>query len=123
MNAIYLIIGGSTGTLARYYAGIAITNASGGRALATFAVNIAGSFLIGAFLAWGQERDAWSNAAVLLIAVGFLGGFTTFSTLAWQTLQLAEDGNGAGALLNMGASVCAGMLAVWAGASLARALA
>ena len=122
MTPIYLIVGGALGTLARYYAGLAITNATGGRALATFAINITGSFVIGLFLALGQERSAWSNALVLLVAVGFLGGFTTFSTFAWQTLQLAEDGNSAGALLNVGGSIAAGLLAVWAGASLGRAV-
>ena len=122
MNAMYLVVGGALGTLARYYAGLAITNATGGRSLATFAINVTGSFIIGLFLALGQERNAWSNAIVLLVAVGFLGGFTTFSTFAWQTLQLAEDGNTAGALFNVGGSIVAGLIAVWAGASLARAL-
>lgn len=122
MNPIYLIIGGSLGTLARYYAGLAITNASSSHTLATFAVNIAGSFVIGLFLMLGQERDAWSNALVLLVAVGFLGGFTTFSTFTWQTYQLIETNDLPRAMLYLGGSVIAGMLAVWAGASLARAL-
>jgi fluoride exporter len=123
VNAIYLVIGGSVGTLARYYAGIWITNAFGARTLSTFVVNIVGSFVIGVFLALGQERDPWSNALVLLVAVGFLGGFTTFSTFAWQTLQLAESGEQAQAMLNVAGSVVIGMLAVWSGATIARALA
>ena len=123
MNAIYLVLGGSLGTLARYYTGLWMTNAFGARTLSTFLVNIVGSFVIGVFLAFGQERDPWSNALVLLVAVGFLGGFTTFSTFTWQTLQLAESGQQAQAMLNVAASVIVGMLAVWAGASIARVLA
>jgi CrcB protein len=122
MNAVYLVIGGSLGTLARYYAGIAITDASASRTLATFAVNVAGSFIIGLFLMLGEERDAWSNALVLLVAVGFLGGFTTFSTLTWQTYQLLDTNDAPRAALYLGGSVIAGMGAVWAGAVLARAV-
>ena len=120
MNALYLVVGGALGTLARYYAGIAITDASSSRTLATFAVNVAGSFIIGVFLMLGEERDAWSNALVLLVAVGFLGGFTTFSTLTWQTYQLLDTNEAPRAMFYLGGSVVAGMLAVWAGASLAR---
>jgi CrcB protein len=122
MNAVYLVIGGSLGTLARYYAGIAITDASASRTLATFAVNVAGSFIIGLFLMLGEERDAWSNALVLLVAVGFLGGFTTFSTLTWQTYQLLDTNDAPRAALYLGGSVIAGMAAVWGGATLARAV-
>jgi CrcB protein len=122
MNILYVAMGGALGTLARYYTGIWMTNAFGARTLSTFVVNIVGSFVIGLFLALGEERDAWSSAVVLFVAVGFLGGFTTFSTYTWQTLALAESGQPSQAALNLGASVIAGMLAVWAGASLARAM-
>ena len=98
-----------------------MTNASGARSPATFAVNIIGSFVIGLFLVVSAERS-WSNALVLLVAVGFLGGFTTFSTFTWQTYQLIESGQTARAALNVGASVVVGMLAVWGGATLAKAL-
>ncbi len=120
MNIFYVALGGSAGTLARYYAGIWITNATGARTPGTVAVNIAGSFIIGVFLTMSVERS-WSSALVLLVAVGFLGGFTTFSTFTWQTYELIQSGEVARAALNIGFSVGVGMLAVWAGASLANA--
>ena len=59
---------------------------------------------------------------MLLVSVGFLGGFTTFSSFTWQTYELMQSGEMGQALLNVGVSLAAGMLAVWAGASLAKAL-
>lgn len=120
MNVIYVALGGALGSLARYYVGIWLTNATGAVSPATFAVNIVGSFLIGLFLVASAERS-WSNALVLLVAVGFLGGFTTFSTFTWQTYQLAESGDTNRAILNVGASLIVGLLAVWAGSTLAKA--
>ena len=120
MNIVYLAVGGSLGTISRYYAGIWVTNATGARTPGTVAINVAGSFLIGLFLTLSFERS-WSNALVLLVAVGFLGGFTTFSTFTWQTYELVQSGETGRAMLNLGVSVAAGMLAVWAGATLAKA--
>jgi len=120
MNIIYLALGGAAGTLSRYYAGIWITNATGARTPGTVAINVVGSFAIGVFLTLSVERS-WSNALVLLVAVGFLGGFTTFSAFTWQTYELMQTGESGRAMLNVGASVVAGMLAVWAGATIAKA--
>lgn len=119
MNIAYLVVGGSLGTILRYYVGIWVTNATGARTPGTIAINILGSFGIGLFLMLSVERS-WSNALVLLVAVGFLGGFTTFSTFTWQTYELVQSGEVGRALLNVGISVAAGMLAVWAGATLAK---
>lgn len=121
MNIIYLALGGAAGTLSRYYVGIWVTNATGARTPGTLLVNVLGSFLIGLFLTLSVERS-WSNALVLLVAVGFLGGFTTFSTFTWQTYELLQSGEIAQAALNISTSVIVGMLAVWAGATLAKAL-
>jgi CrcB protein len=120
MNIVYVALGGAVGSLARYYVGVWVTNATGARSPGTFVVNIVGSFLIGLFLVASAERS-WSNALVLLVAVGFLGGFTTFSTFTWQTYQLVESGESNRAILNIGASLIVGLLAVWAGATLAKA--
>jgi CrcB protein len=120
MNIVYLAVGGSLGTISRYYAGIWVVNATGARAPGTFLVNVLGSFAIGLFLALSADRS-WSSALVLLVAVGFLGGFTTFSTFTWQTYEMIRSGETAQAALNISASVVLGMLAVWAGATLARA--
>jgi CrcB protein len=121
MNIVYLAVGGSLGTISRYYAGIWVTNATGARAPGTVLVNVLGSFLIGLFLTLSFERS-WSNALVILVAVGFLGGFTTFSTFTWQTYELLQTGEMGRAALNISVSVVAGMLAVWAGATLGKVM-
>ena len=87
-----------------------------------FVINIVGSFLIGLFLTLSQERFMWPFELRLLVAVGFLGGFTTFSSLTWETLQMLEIRNVAGASLNVGGSIVCGLFAVYAGSVLALAL-
>lgn len=76
----------------------------------TFAINVLGSLLLGVVLGAGA-RDQW----VALIGTGFCGGFTTFSTFGFETVRLIEDGSGSVALLNLGASMAAGLLAAFAG--------
>jgi CrcB protein len=122
MNVVYLALGGALGTLSRYYLTGRVSDWSGPTGLGVFAVNIAGSFLIGLFLTLSEERFMWPPELRLLVAIGFLGGFTTFSSLTWETLQMLELRNVAGASLNVAASVVCGMFAVYAGTVLGRAL-
>jgi CrcB protein len=58
----------------------------------TLTVNVLGSFVIGSFLAWTTERVLADPAYRLLIAVGFCGAFTTFSSFAFETANLFEQG-------------------------------
>ncbi|HZP56637.1 MAG TPA: fluoride efflux transporter CrcB [Dehalococcoidia bacterium] len=122
MNVMYLAVGGALGTLARYYATGWISDAWPGRGLGVFVVNITGAFIIGLFLTLSEDRFMWPPELRLLVAVGFLGAYTTFSTLTWETLQMLELRDVATAAMNLGGSVAAGMLAVWAGSVLGRAL-
>ena len=85
----------------------------------TLGVNVLGSFAIGLFLtllAWRR----WSEAARLLVAVGFLGGFTTFSAFSWETLGLVRAGEMGLALGYVAASVGLGLIAVMLGVWLGR---
>ena len=120
MNAIYLVVGGALGTLARYYVSGWFADLGGPKPLGIFVVNIAGAFLIGLFLTLSEERFLWPAELRVLIAVGFLGAFTTFSTLTWETLQLLEVRDLIGATANIAGSVICGMLAVYAGTLLGR---
>ena len=122
MNIIYLAIGGALGTVSRYYVTGRVAESFGPSGLGVFTVNIVGSFFIGLFLALSEERFMWPAQLRLLVAIGFLGGFTTFSSLTWETLQMLEVRNIAGASLNIGASVFFGLLAVYAGTALGRNL-
>lgn len=86
----------------------------------TFAVNVAGSFAMGLLAVLLVERLALGPAWRAGLLVGFLGAFTTFSTFAFETVQLGTDGAGARALANVVASVALCVLAVVAGMQLAR---
>lgn len=122
MNVVYLAVGGALGTLSRYYVTGRVTDWSGPTGLGVFTVNILGSFLIGLFLTLSEERFMWPSELRLLVAIGFLGGFTTFSSLTWETQQMLELRNVAGASLNIAASVVCGMFAVYLGTVLGRAV-
>jgi CrcB protein len=119
VDALYVALGGAIGSVTRYYVGIWVTNSTGLRSPGTVLINVIGSFAIGAFLTASAQRS-WSNALVVFFAIGFLGGFTTFSALTWQTYQLIESGQLIRAAVNVGASVGLGMIAVVAGAVVAR---
>lgn len=122
MNIIYLAIGGALGSLSRYYVTGRVADSFGPNGLGVFTVNIIGSFAIGLFLTLSEERFMWPAQLRLLVAVGFLGGFTTFSSLTWETLQMLELRDVAGASLNIGGSVFFGLLAVYAGTVLGRSV-
>jgi len=122
MNALYLIAGGSLGTLARYYVTGRVNDAFAARGLGVFVVNIVGSFIIGLFLTLSEERFLWPSQLRLLVAVGFLGAFTTFSSLTWETFQMLELRDVVTAALNVGGSVICGLLAVYLGTVLGRTI-
>jgi len=85
----------------------------------TVVINITGSFLIGFLMTALTERLAPSPNWRLILVVGFLGGYTTFSSFEWETLGLVRDGARWLALLNVVGSVVIGYLAVWLGAAVA----
>lgn len=116
-----LAIGGAAGTHLRYWMSRWLNEMAWARGfpIGTFAVNAAGSFLLGFLAVLLLERlppayQSW----YLLLGTGFCGGFTTFSTFEWETLQLVRDGDIAYALLNVAGSVLVGFLGVLAGAAL-----
>src|SRR5215472_17023208 len=87
----------------------------------TFAVNVAGSLVLG-FLLGAQRHLGLSASAVLLLGTGFCGGLTTFSTFGYETLRLLEDGAVGEAGLNVLGSLCVGVLMAWLGFRLAGVL-
>ena len=89
----------------------------------TLAVNLSGCFAIGLLAALVHERLLLAPPARTFLLVGVLGGYTTFSTFALETLTLIEEGSFALATLNALGSVVFGLLGVAAGALLARGLA
>jgi CrcB protein len=119
----YLLValGGGVGSLARYVAGAAVMSRFGGRfPLGTLAINVTGSFLIGLFMTLLTERFAPHPNWRLLLVVGFLGGYTTFSSFEWETYSTVREGGAWLGLVNVVGSVTLGYLAVWLGAAIAR---
>lgn len=81
---------------------------------ATNAINLSGSFLLGLVYSIGSNTDVHS-----IVGIGFLGGYTTFSTASWETARLAHDGRYRAALANglgqLVIAVGAASLGVWIG--------
>lgn len=88
----------------------------------TFAVNVTGCFLLGLVFTLMTGRFLPHPDLRTAITIGFVGAYTTFSTFAFETIRLGEDGAVALALGNVVASVVAGIAAVWIGTVLGRAL-
>jgi CrcB protein len=110
-------LGGAAGTAARYLTGQAVARV-GQVPVATAAVNLAGAFLLGVLMAVLATKGPDTGAVRvvrLLVGVGFLGGFTTYSALAVETVSLLDQGLAGRALAYAVGSVALGTLAAWAG--------
>ncbi len=119
-----LLIGfaGALGAMLRYGVQTWVNSAAGGpTVLGTFLVNVSGAFLLGLLIALTEERFLTSGPWRQVLAVGFLGAFTTFSTLVYEVTARTENGNLEAAILNLGSSVLFGLLAVYGGLLLGRA--
>lgn len=118
---LLVLIGGGIGALARYIAASAIMTRFGGKfPLGTLVINVSGSFLIGFLMTVLTERLQLDPAWRLLLVVGFLGGYTTFSSFEWETYTAVRAGGLWTGMLNVGSSVMLGYIAVWLGARLAQ---
>ena len=119
MKYLLVMFGGGVGSLARYMAATLITNRFASLfPLGTMVVNITGSFLIGLLMTILSERLPHPNWRLLLV-VGFLGGYTTFSSFEWETFSAVRSGGLWIGLANVVGSVSLGYAAVWLGATLA----
>jgi fluoride exporter len=91
MNFLLVFLGGGFGSLVRYGISLTITRLEINFPLATLISNIAACFFIGVLTA-ATTKGNLSDAHRLLLATGFCGGFSTFSTFSNETLQLAQNG-------------------------------
>ena len=118
---LLVVIGGGTGALARYIGASAIMTRFGGRfPLGTLVINVTGSFLIGFLMTMLTERFKLDPNWRLLLVVGFLGGYTTFSSFEWETYSSVREGGLWTGMLNVVSSVMLGYVAVTLGSMLAR---
>ena len=89
---------------------------------ATLLINASGSLIIGLVLTLVTERIAAPAWVRPMIAIGFLGSYTTFSTFSWETLALARDGAWLAAAVNVALSIAACLVGVYAGTLIGRAI-
>ncbi len=92
-GALAIFIGGGLGALARYGVSLAVGMKAASFPYATFAVNILGALLIGAFLEYGALKGGLPPTLKLFIVTGFLGGFTTFSAFSLESATLYTRGD------------------------------
>lgn len=115
--------GGFAGAVARYLAGLWIGQRWGRSfPLGTLVINVSGSFLIGLLMPLLTERFVVNPQWRLLLVVGFLGAYTTFSTFEYETGSLLKDGEWMYAMLNIALSVTLGFLGLKLGELLAKLL-
>ena len=122
-NWIAIALGGAGGAVTRWLVSAGVYRWLGrGFPWGTLAVNVLGSFVMGLLTVLLVERLALGPAWRAGVLVGFLGAFTTFSTFALETVQLAGDGLALRALANVVGSVTVCVIAAVVGIQLARQL-
>jgi CrcB protein len=118
---LFVGLGGAIGSMARYGIGVIMDKyISHTYPFATFLVNIVGCFIIGLLFGFGEKNGLIPGTWWLVLATGFCGGFTTFSTLALENVNLSKQGNITTATVYTLLSVVLGFLLCRWGISLAR---
>ena len=116
MNLLLIAIGGALGSVARYLLSTAVLRLSGTLVpLGTFVVNLVGCALFGAIVGAAEHRVAVAPELRAFLLIGLLGGFTTFSSYAFESFSLLRDGQFATAGINIVGQVTAGLAGLWAG--------
>ena len=116
-------MGGALGTAARYEIGLSRPVGEGTFPWATLGINLLGSFVLGVILTVAAADSIPEHHMRAFVAVGFCGGFTTFSTWMVESVLLARDGDAALGALYTVVSIVAGFAAVTLGVVGARAVA
>lgn len=123
MTLLFLAVGGAFGAVSRYLVQGWAQELIGGRfPWGTFVVNISGSFALGLVFALAMDRAILSPEVRVPLMVGFIGSYTTFSTLMLESWTLVEEGDVARMALNLLGSVAVGMVALVAGLAIGRLL-
>jgi CrcB protein len=123
VTIVGIAVAGALGALARYgLQGLVADRVGAGFPWGTFVVNISGAFVLGLLFTLLTERFATDPALRTALTVGFLGAYTTFSTLMLETYRLLETGSLVSAAANLLGSCAAGMVAVYLGIVLGRVL-
>jgi CrcB protein len=122
-SVIGITLAGAVGALARYGVDGVVSRATrGGFPWGTFVVNVSGAFLLGVTFTILAERFALAPWIRSTLTIGFLGAYTTFSTLALETLRLIQDGSYLMGLANALGSLLAGLTAIVLGVAVGRSI-
>ena len=114
-NILLVFLGGGFGSVLRYLIGKYLNSTETGIPYGTFTANILGSLLIGILLGLAIKNDTLSQNQTLLLATGFCGGFTTFSTFAYENHVFLKSGDFTSFAVYTIASFVIGFLAVFFG--------
>ena len=119
---ILVFVGGGAGSVLRFLLGRWLNTTQNGIPYGTFAANILGSLLIGLILGWALKNNSLSPNSTLLLATGFCGGFTTFSTFAYENHLILKSGDFLTFAIYTLGSLVLGFAAVFAGMWITKAL-
>jgi CrcB protein len=123
MTYLWISLGAIVGASARYFISRFVTRVvSSSFPYGTLLINVTGSFLLGLFLVWATERALPDPHWRLLIAIGFCGSYTTFSSYAFESFSLFEQGHYLLFASNMVANNLLCLGGVLAGAVMARSI-
>jgi len=125
MNRIFLLVGmgGFIGSISRYYSQQIISKSfPSALPYGTLIVNIVGCFLIGIIYALSEKGNILTPEWRIFLATGFCGGFTTFSTFSYESINLINDGEWFNVSLYVAVSVIIGFLSTYLGISLIKSI-
>jgi fluoride exporter len=121
---LMVAIGGGVGSVLRFWVGTHVSNRLATRFLAgTFIINMTACFLIGLIITLLAEKTNWSPNWRYLIPIGFIGGYSTFSTFEYEAFRVFQEGELLIAGLNVVLSVVVGFVSVWLGVITGRTIA
>ena len=124
MPIILIAAGGAAGAVSRYLVDTIVSERfAGAFPLGTLVINMSGSFLLGLLFALAVDEARLPSEVRPALMIGFLGAYTTFSTLMLESWRLVEDGALALAVVNLAGSMVLGVVAVVAGLAIGRAIA
>jgi CrcB protein len=120
---MFIALGGSLGSIARYWVGSTISGRYGTKFYyGTFVINLTACIIIGFALTFLGKRTELSPAWRYLVPIGFVGAYSTFSTYEWETFSSVRTGAFLIASLYAFASLFLGFVAIWCGVMIAEAI-
>jgi fluoride exporter len=120
---LFIALGGALGSVTRFWVGTTVADRMGTKLpYGTFVINLTACLIIGFFLPFLGRRTGVDPAWRFLLPIGFIGAYSTFSTFEWETFSNLQSGAFLIAALYVGLSVILGLVAVWCGSLIAKAV-